>query len=73
MEPDNIVEEGACDRCCCEGVAECDEMCVLGEAVDHREDNGLSSHLGQPMDEVERDIRPDLGRQLEGLLQAYWL
>jgi len=43
------------------------EVGVLGEAIDHREDDGLPANLGQPFHEVEQDIRPDLGWHLEGL------
>jgi hypothetical protein len=39
-------------------------MCVLGEAVDDSEDDGLATDLRQPFDEVHRDIRPHLGRHL---------
>jgi hypothetical protein len=49
--------------------AERNEMGVLGESVDDGEDDRLAAHLGQPFDEVHRDVRPDLGRHLEGLQQ----
>jgi hypothetical protein len=44
-------------------------MRVLGEAVDHREDDGLVAHLGQALDKIHRDVRPYLGRNVERLQQ----
>jgi len=44
-------------------------MRILGEPVNHREYDGLAANLRQPLDEVHRDIRPDLGRDVEGLQQ----
>ena len=46
---------------------ECYEVGVLGEAVDHREDDRLAAHLGKALDEVHRYIRPDLRWHLQGL------
>jgi hypothetical protein len=40
---------------------------ILGEAVDHREDDGLAAHLGQPLDEVHGNIRPHLRRHIKRL------
>jgi len=51
-------------------VAERDEVCVLGEAVDHREYDGLAAHLREALDEVHGDIRPYLGRNLQRLQQS---
>ena len=45
-------------------------MRILGETVEHRENDGFAADLGQPLDEVHRDIRPHLGRYFEGLQQA---
>jgi hypothetical protein len=42
---------------------------VLGEAIDHREDDRFVAHLRQPLDEVHGDVGPHLGRHLEGLQQ----
>ena len=63
----DAVEECPCDRRGGVGVVEGDEMCVLREAVHHREDDGFARHLGQPFDEVHGDVGPHLGRHLEGL------
>ena len=52
------------------GVAEGDEVGVFGEAIHHREDDGLACHLGQPLDEVHGDVGPHLGRHLKGLQEA---
>ena len=46
-----------------------DEVRVLGEAVNHREDDGFAAHLGKALDEVHGNIRPHLGgyvQRLEG-------
>jgi hypothetical protein len=67
VEPHNAVEEGAGDGRCGVGVAERDEVRVLGEAVDHHEYDGLAAHLGKALDEVHGDIRPHLGWNLQWL------
>jgi hypothetical protein len=46
---------------------------VLGEAIDHREDDRFAAHLRQPLDEVHGDVGPHLGRHLEGLQQPHRL
>ena len=50
-------------------MAERDEVGVLGEAVDQREDDRLAAHLGKALDEVHGDIDPDMRRHLQGLKQ----
>lgn len=55
------------------GVAEGDEMAVLGEAIHHREDDILAVHSGKALDEVHGDVRLDLGWHLQWLQQANWL
>lgn len=54
-------------------VAQRDEVCVLGEAVDDGQDDALAIDAGQTLDEVKGDVGPHLGGDLEGLQQAYWL
>jgi len=51
-------------------VAERDEVRVLGEAVDHREHDGLAADLGEALDEVHGDVRPHLGRDLPRLQET---
>ena len=70
MQPDNIVEESLGNRDGGVGMSKRDEVGVLGEAIDHRQDDRLAADLGKPLDEVHRDIRPHLGRHGEGLQQA---
>jgi hypothetical protein len=70
VQPDNAIEEGTDDGGRSVGVAKGDEMRVHGEAVDHREYDGFPANLGQTLDEVHGDIRPHLGRNVEGLQQA---
>ena len=48
-------------------MAERDEVHILGEVVDHRMDDGLAAHLGEALDEVHGNIRPDLRWHLQGL------
>lgn len=48
-------------------MAECNEVRVLGKVIDHCEDDELPAHLWQSLDEVDRDVNPDLGRHYEGL------
>jgi hypothetical protein len=43
---------------------------ILGEALDHREDDGLAMDLRQALKEVHRNVRPHLGRHIKGLQQA---
>ena len=64
---DDAGEEGACHRSRSVGMAEGDEVRVLGEAINHREDDGLPAHLGQPFDEVHGDVRPHLGGHVQRL------
>ena len=70
MQTNNVVEECTCDRGSGVGLGEGDEVRILGESVDHRENDGFATDLGQPLDEVHGDIRPHLGRYFEGLQQA---
>jgi hypothetical protein len=67
MEADDAVEEGAGDGRGGVRMAERNEVCILGEAVDHHEDDELAAHLGQPLDEVHGNIRPYLRRHIKGL------
>jgi hypothetical protein len=52
VEAYNVVEEGASDGGGRVGVAEHYEVSVLRKAVDHREDDALAIHLGQPFNKV---------------------
>ena len=53
-------------------MAKGDEMSILGEAVDHRENDGFAAHLGKALDEVHGDVRPNLRRDLQGLKHTSW-
>ena len=66
-KPDDAVEEGACHRSSRVGMTEDDEVRVLGEAINHREDDGLAANLRQPLDEVHGDVRPHLGGHVQRL------
>ena len=69
MQPDNAVEESASDGGRGVRVAERNKMHILGEAIDHREDDRLAADLGQALDEVHRNIHPHLRRNVKGLQQ----
>jgi hypothetical protein len=60
VEADDAVKEGPGHRRGCIGVTEGDEVRVLGEAVNHREDDRLAAHLGKALNEVHGDISPHL-------------
>ena len=70
METYDAVKESVGDQSRRVRVAEGDEVRVLGEPVDNGEDDGLSVDLGKALDEVHRDIRPHLGRNVERLKKA---
>ena len=46
-----------------------DEVGLLGEAINHREDDRLLVDLREALDEIHRDVRPYLCGDLEGLQQ----
>jgi hypothetical protein len=48
-------------------MAKHNEVCVLAKVIDHCEDDELLAHLWQSLDEVDRDVGPNLGRHYEGL------
>jgi hypothetical protein len=73
VQADHLGEESPSDGRCSVGVAEGDEMAVHGEAIHHREDDGLAVHSGKALDEVHGDVRPDLGWHLQWLQQVGWL
>lgn len=53
VEPNNVVEEGLSDGRRQVGVAERYEVRILRKTVDHREDDALALHLGEPFNEVQ--------------------
>ena len=63
----NAIKESSGDQRYRVWVAERDEMCILGEAIDHREDNRLAPDFKKPFDEVHGDVGPHLGQHLEGM------
>ena len=46
MVVENVNEERPCDGGHHVGVDEGDEMCILGEMIDHHEDDAFTMHLG---------------------------
>jgi hypothetical protein len=70
MEPDNVLGEGRRDRGGGVRVAQGDEVAVLGQAIDHRQDHRLAAHLWESFHEVHRDVLPNLQRHGQWLQQA---
>ena len=60
METNNGINERFGDRGGGVGVAQCDEVSVLGEAVHHGEDDPFAVNSGKAFDEVERYVGPHL-------------
>jgi hypothetical protein len=56
MEPDNGVEECPSYERRHVGVVECNEVRILGEAVDHREHHLFAMDAWERLDEIQRDI-----------------
>jgi hypothetical protein len=67
VKADDAVEEGTGHGCSSVRMAEHDEVGILGEAVDRREDDRLFAHLGKALDEVHGDMGPHLRGHLQGL------
>ena len=67
MQTNNVVEECTCDRGSGVGLGEGDEVRILGESIDHCENDGFTADLGQALDKIHRDVRPNLGWNVEGL------
>ena len=64
MEANNGVNERLGDRGGGVGVAQRDEVSVLGEAVHHGEDDPFTVNLGKAFDEVKRYVGPHLREDL---------
>ena len=67
VEPNNVVEEGAGVGRGGVRLPQRDEVRVLGEPVHDGEDDALAVHLGQGLDEVDGNIRPNSGGDRQGL------
>ena len=67
MKPDNVGEERSRDGGRRVGVAACYEVGVLREAVDPREYDSIAVHLGEPFNEVQRNVSPNLQGNIKGL------
>ena len=73
MEPHNLVEERLGNRGGAVGVAEGDEMCILGEAINHRENHRFASDLGKAFNKIHGDVGPDGVGNVQRLQQAGWM
>ena len=67
METHDSFKEGIGNGSNGVGVTEGDEMRILGEAIDHHEDDRLAIDLGQVLDKIHRNVSPNLGWHVEGL------
>jgi hypothetical protein len=67
MKLDDVVEEGFGDRRGGVGVAEGNEVRLLGEPVHHSQDDRLAVDPGKSFDEVERDVAPYTRRHRQRL------
>ena len=70
METDDVGEECLRHRLGRVRVRQGNEMCILAEAVYHREDDGLAADARQRFDEIHGDVRPYPLRHRQGQQQA---
>lgn len=59
-----------CHGRCCVGVAQGNEVSMLGESIHHYQDDTLAIDMQQALNEVHGDVRLDLRWDLEGLEKA---
>jgi hypothetical protein len=65
-----VVEEGPCDGGRGVQMPQGNEVAVLGEPVDDREDHQLAIDAGESLHEIHGDVGPHNGRHVERLKQA---
>ena len=70
VKPDDLVEEDPGDGHGGVGVADHDEVHVLGEPVDDGEDDQFPANVRETLDEVHGYIRPHRARNVEGLQKS---
>lgn len=70
IEPRHMVEEGMGDQCQTVGVAEDNKVHVLGEAVNHSQDNRLAAHIEKAFNEVHRNVSLEGVAYVQCLQQA---
>jgi hypothetical protein len=70
MEADDVGEESGGDRRYRVWVPECDEVAILGEAIDDRQHYRLTADLGEALNEIHRDVCPHRVRHDERLEEA---
>jgi hypothetical protein len=71
MQANDAIEERPGDGGRCVRVPQQEEVGVLRETVDDREDHRFARHLGQALDEVDGDVRPHLGGNVQRLQEPY--
>lgn len=62
MQTHNVGEEGLGNRLSSVWMRQGDEVAVLAEAVDDREDDGFPSYARQCLHKIEADVGPDSRR-----------
>ena len=58
MEAHDLGEEGLGHRFCRIRVSKRDEVAILAEAVDHRENDRFAANFGQCLDEIQAYVGP---------------
>jgi hypothetical protein len=51
-------------------VAQCEEVRLLGESIGHRQDHTLAIDAWEAFDDVESNVQPNLGWNIQGLQEA---
>jgi hypothetical protein len=71
VEVDNGVEERLGDSGGGVRVVEGDEVCILGEAVDHRQDDRFATHTRESLHKIKCYVAPDAAGHDERLKQSH--
>jgi hypothetical protein len=65
-----LPSKNALDRCCGVGVAQSEQVSILGESVDHCQDHTLAMNTREAVDEIHSDVGPHLRWHLKRLEEA---
>jgi hypothetical protein len=70
METDNLLKEDHSDGRGGVGVAQCDEVCVFREVIDHHQDYRFLARLQESLDEINGYVLPYRDGDVELLEEA---
>lgn len=70
MKTYNVGEERPGHHRCRIGMPQSNEVGKLGETIDDGEDDGLAANLRKTLDEVHRNVAPDVLWHRQGLEEA---